>query len=177
MSTNKIRPYYRCSTVKKHSKLSTSTQSPRHTCFEENDSGYIFLSVNEQGHLILDKNLRSVSTIENTETYIRFHRYSNSQTQKDSNTSIYISLDHYPYPKVTSVTMIDRKTKWPDAYPVKQITAGTTNNAFINGLVSRFGCPVTITTNKGRQFESELFNKLTKNKLKLTDKSNRSLYL
>lgn len=60
------------------------------------------------------------------------------------------------------VTMIDRKTKWPEAYPVKQITAEIICEAFINGWIARFGCPVTITTDRGRQFESELFNKLAR---------------
>lgn len=58
------------------------------------------------------------------------------------------------------LTMIDRATKWPEACPLEDITAEKVANAFYDGWIARFGCPVTITTDQGRQFESDLFNKL-----------------
>lgn len=59
------------------------------------------------------------------------------------------------------VTMIDRFTRWPEAVPVKNITADSVIQAFFNGWISRFGSPKTITTDQGTQFESYLFKALT----------------
>lgn len=54
------------------------------------------------------------------------------------------------------LTVVDRYTRWPEAYPLKDITAITVAEIFINQFVSRFGCPSTITTDQGGQFESRL---------------------
>lgn len=68
------------------------------------------------------------------------------------------SVDGYRY----CVTMIDRGTGWPEAYPVHNITAETVARTVFEGWISRFGCPVKLTSDQGRQFESELFNHLMK---------------
>ena len=60
------------------------------------------------------------------------------------------------------VTMIDRSTGWPEAYPVKDITAETIADIIYTGWIVRFGCPLRLTTDQGRQFESTLFNHLSK---------------
>lgn len=60
------------------------------------------------------------------------------------------------------VTMIDRTTRWPEAYPVQDITAETVAKIVYEGWITRFGCPSKLTTDQGRQFESALFTCLTR---------------
>ena len=58
------------------------------------------------------------------------------------------------------LTCIDRFTRWTEAIPISDITAKTAASAFINGWISRFGTPSTVTTDRGAQFESHLWNKM-----------------
>lgn len=60
------------------------------------------------------------------------------------------------------VTIIDRTTRWPEAYPVADITAETVARAVYEGWIVRFGCPEKLTSDQGRQFESDLFKSLMK---------------
>lgn len=60
------------------------------------------------------------------------------------------------------LTMVDRYTRWPEAVPLPDMLAETVAKAFCNVWVSRFGVPETITTDQGRQFESELFLEMTR---------------
>ena len=58
------------------------------------------------------------------------------------------------------MTAIDRYSRWVEAIPLPNSTAETTADCFITHWVSRFGIPESITTDRGRNFQSELFNRL-----------------
>lgn len=70
------------------------------------------------------------------------------------------------------VTIIDRFTHWAEAFPVSNIYAETVARVIYEGWIVRFGCPVKLTSDQGRQFESSLFTELMKlmgiNKIRTT---------
>ena len=66
-----------------------------------------------------------------------------------------------PFPPVRGyrhlLTMVDRTTRWPKAVPIADTTAETVLQSFLDSLVSRFGVPVTVTSDRGAQFTSEVW--------------------
>lgn len=52
--------------------------------------------------------------------------------------------------------MIDCFTRWPEAVPIKDTIVHT----FFSTWVARFGAPDIITTDRGTQFDSQLFEAL-----------------
>ncbi|CAB0015814.1 unnamed protein product [Nesidiocoris tenuis] len=59
------------------------------------------------------------------------------------------------------LTCIDRFTKWIEALPMTDQMAATVATTFFNGWVSRFGTPITVVADRGRNFESSLFHQVS----------------
>ena len=55
------------------------------------------------------------------------------------------------------LTCIDRFTRWPEAIPLTDTTAETIVRAFLLNWIAKFGAPKSVTTDRGAQFESSLF--------------------
>lgn len=49
--------------------------------------------------------------------------------------------------------IIDQFTKWLDCYPLPDQEADTVATSFIEGFISRLGCPLQIHSDQGRNFE------------------------
>ena len=58
------------------------------------------------------------------------------------------------------LTCVDRFTRWPEAAPLADITTDSVARAFISTWVSRFGVPLNLTSDRGSQFESSVWNKV-----------------
>jgi transposase InsO family protein len=52
------------------------------------------------------------------------------------------------------LTVVDRSSRWLEAVPLKDMEASTCLSAFLHHWVSRFGVPLIVTTDRGRQFSS-----------------------
>ncbi|GBM95445.1 Transposon Tf2-9 polyprotein [Araneus ventricosus] len=60
------------------------------------------------------------------------------------------------------LTVVDRFTRWPEVFPMINQTANRIAETFYSGWISRFGVPEVVTTDQGRNFESDLFHSFTK---------------
>jgi len=58
------------------------------------------------------------------------------------------------------LVLVDSFSKWLEAYPIPNIEAKTVAERFVLEFVSRFGVPYQVKTDRGRQFESELFHEM-----------------
>jgi len=56
--------------------------------------------------------------------------------------------------------IVDCFTKWVEAFSLKNIRAKIVAEIFLSQVVSRYGIPLEIYTDQGRNFESKLFLKL-----------------
>lgn len=59
-------------------------------------------------------------------------------------------------------TMVDRWTRWPEVVPMSNMTSEDCARALLHGWITRFGIPEVITTDRGRQFESGLWQELSR---------------
>lgn len=60
------------------------------------------------------------------------------------------------------LTVIERYTRWPEAYPILDCTAETVAKTLFQNYICRFGVPINVTSDQGVQFESKLFNEFSK---------------
>ena len=58
------------------------------------------------------------------------------------------------------LTVLDRSTRWLEAIPLADMTASTCASALLRHWIARFGVPVDVTTDQGRQFTSSLWTEL-----------------
>ena len=56
------------------------------------------------------------------------------------------------------LTMRDRFSRWPEAIPIQNIETQTVARAFIKNWVARFGVPLSMTSDRGAQFTSDLWS-------------------
>lgn len=54
----------------------------------------------------------------------------------------------------------DYFTKFTEAYPVENITAETVADVMFRAWIKRYGCPVEVHSDQGKQYESNLFLEL-----------------
>ena len=54
----------------------------------------------------------------------------------------------------------DYFTRWMEAYPLPDQTAGTVAHALVHRFIATFGCPLELHTDQGRNFESVLFQEV-----------------
>ena len=67
----------------------------------------------------------------------------------------------YTNPARYILTCVDRCTRWVEVATLSEITASTVALGFLNTWISRFGVPLHLVTDRGAQFESELFMELS----------------
>ena len=56
----------------------------------------------------------------------------------------------------------DAFTKWVEVFPLKDQTAASCAACLVQGVITRFGCPLELLSDQGRNFESTLFKELCK---------------
>jgi transposase InsO family protein len=80
---------------------------------------------------------------------------------------LYVHIDLVgPLPTSASytycLTVVYRFTRWLEVVSIPDITVNTVERALLTGWISHFGCPQTIATEQGRQFELKLFQFLAR---------------
>ena len=60
------------------------------------------------------------------------------------------------------LTVVDRFSRWPAAFPIPNINAETVIDTLAHGWIAAYGVPEIITTDRGSQFSSQIFTQLLK---------------
>ena len=60
------------------------------------------------------------------------------------------------------LVIIDQFTKWIEFFPLPDQSAETIAKTAVDGFISRFGCPIQIHTDQGKNFTGNLFIELCK---------------
>ena len=55
------------------------------------------------------------------------------------------------------LTVMDRHSRWPEVFPLRGTTAAECAEHFLSGWVSRYGLPTDMTSDRGPQFTSALW--------------------
>ena len=61
------------------------------------------------------------------------------------------------------LTVVDRTTRWPEAIPLQSTTTADVARAFIAAWVARYGVPSDISSDRGPQFTSQLWEAIAEN--------------
>ena len=61
------------------------------------------------------------------------------------------------------IVLIDHFTGWPEAFAVSNKDAETVAQLLFEEIIARHGCPISITSDNGKEFCNHLVDKLTKN--------------
>jgi len=67
-------------------------------------------------------------------------------------------LDNQPGQARYLLTIIDSFSRWVEVFPLHDISAESVSDAFLFQWVARFGPPLTLTTDRGTQFMSEIMS-------------------
>ena len=70
-----------------------------------------------------------------------------------------------PFPKsdksnVYILMLVDQFTKWLECFPIPDQNATTIAKTVVEHFISKFGCPLQIHTDQGRNFEGNLFTQI-----------------
>lgn len=70
-----------------------------------------------------------------------------------------------PFPVSTSgnryvVIVMDYFSKWPEAYPISNMDAETVADVIVKQWIARFGVPMELHSDQGRNFESDVFRRI-----------------
>jgi len=60
------------------------------------------------------------------------------------------------------LTIIDHFTKWAEMFPMKNQEAATVAKIMFDHIICVHGCPLQILSDRGTNFESQLFSELCK---------------
>ena len=58
-------------------------------------------------------------------------------------------------------TIVDRTTRWPEAIPLRETSTIDCAKALVSTWIARFGVPQDITSDRGSQFTSSLWNTIS----------------